>query len=103
MPRYPPAFQIQPSVAQLIVYNRFPDEEGTLFGRAGQEAPEFGDRLRNPRDLAKNRISVELHNFENFSEKAINSMLFQAVSPPLRPQSMQANNQCTTPQKNEGE
>jgi hypothetical protein len=53
------------------------DEGGTLFGRAGQEAPEFGDHLRNPRDLAKNRIAIELHNFENFSEK-IN--LFNAVS-----------------------
>jgi hypothetical protein len=45
------------------------DEEGTLFGRAGQEVPEFGDCLRNPRDLAKNWIAVELHNFENFFEK----------------------------------
>jgi hypothetical protein len=51
------------------VCNRFADEGGTLFGRTGQEVPEFGDRLRNPRDLAKDRIAVELHNFENFSEK----------------------------------
>jgi hypothetical protein len=36
---------------------------------AGQEASEFEDRLRNRRDVAKNRIAVELHNFENFSEK----------------------------------
>jgi hypothetical protein len=40
--------------ARVVVYNRFTDEGGTLFGRAGQEAPEFGDRLRNPRDLAEN-------------------------------------------------
>jgi hypothetical protein len=48
-----------------------------LFGRAGQEALEFGDRLRNPHDLAKNRIAVELHNFVNFSEK---TNQFNAVS-----------------------
>jgi hypothetical protein len=30
-------------------------------------------------------------------------MLFQAFSPPLRPQSIQANNKSTTPQKIEGE
>jgi hypothetical protein len=39
--------------------------------------PEFGDRLRNPCDLAKNRIAVELHNFDNLSEK-VNQ--FNAVS-----------------------
>jgi hypothetical protein len=42
-----------------------------------QEAPEFGDRLRDLRDLAKNWIAVELHNFKNFSEK-VNQ--FNAVS-----------------------
>jgi hypothetical protein len=63
---------------------------------------EFGDRLCNPRNLAKHRIALEFHNFENSLKKPINSMLFQAVSPPLRPQSIQANNQYTTPQKIEG-
>jgi hypothetical protein len=48
-----------------------------VFGRAGQEEPEFEDRLRKQRDLPKNRITVELHNFENFSEK-VNQ--FNAVS-----------------------
>jgi hypothetical protein len=68
---------------RAVVCNRFADDGGTLIGKAGQEAPEFGDRLRNPGDLAKNRISVYRHSFENFSEKSINSMLFQAISPPL--------------------
>jgi hypothetical protein len=54
-----------------------PDQGGTLFGRAGYEVPEFGDRLYNLRGLAKNRIAVELHNFKNFSNK-VNQ--FNAVS-----------------------
>jgi hypothetical protein len=52
-----------------VVCNRFVDEGGTLFWRSGQEVPEFGDRLRNPPDLAKEWIAVKLHNFENFTEK----------------------------------
>jgi hypothetical protein len=36
-------------------------------------------------------------------KKSINSMLVQAVSPPLRPQSIHANNQYTIPQKIEEE
>jgi hypothetical protein len=36
-------------------------------------------------------------------EKSINSVLFQAVPPTVRPQSMKANNQYITPQKIEGE
>jgi hypothetical protein len=42
-------------------------------GRAGSSR----DCLRNPRDLVKNRIAVERHNCENFSEK-VNQ--FNAVS-----------------------
>jgi hypothetical protein len=61
----------------VVVCNRFADKGDTLLGRAGQETPEFGDSLRNSRDLAKNRIAVELHNFKNFSKK-INQ--FNAVS-----------------------
>jgi hypothetical protein len=34
-----------------------------------QEPPGFGDRLHNPRESAKKWIAVELHNFENLSEK----------------------------------
>jgi hypothetical protein len=103
MPRPPPIFQIQLSVAQVVVCNRFADEEGTLFGRARQEGPEFRDRLRDPRDLAKNRVAVEFHSLENFSEK-VNQ--FNAVSggfPTIETTSMQANNQYTTPKKVEGE
>jgi hypothetical protein len=55
--------------ARVVVCNRLADEEGALFGRAGQEAPEFGGCLRNPHDLAKNRIAVEFHDLEKFSEK----------------------------------
>jgi hypothetical protein len=62
---------------RVVVCNRFADEGGTLFGRDRQEAAEFGDRLRNLPDLAKNRITVKFHNFENFSEK-VNQ--FNAVS-----------------------
>jgi hypothetical protein len=54
---------------RVVVCNRFAYEGSTLFGRAGQEASEFGDRLRNHRDLAENPIAYGLHNFENFSEK----------------------------------
>jgi hypothetical protein len=89
--------------ARVVVCNRFADEGGTLFGTAGQEASEFGDRLRSPRDLAKNRIVVMFTILRISLEKLINSMLFQAVSPPLRPQSIQANNQYIIPQKIEGE
>jgi hypothetical protein len=55
--------------ARVGVCNRFTDKGGTLFGRAGQEVSEFGDHLRKPRDLAKNRMAGDLYNFENFSEK----------------------------------
>jgi hypothetical protein len=60
-----------------VVSNRLADEGGTLFGTTRQEAPELGDRLRNPCDLAKNRLAVKFHNLENFSEK-VNQ--FNAVS-----------------------
>jgi hypothetical protein len=85
------------------VCNRFADERSTLFGRAGQEAPEFGDRLCNPGDLAKNQIAVERSDFENFSEKVNQFNAVSSGSPALRPQSMQANSQYPTPQKIEGE
>jgi hypothetical protein len=86
--------------ASVAVCNQFTDEGGTLFGRAGQEAPEFGDRLPNSRDLAKNRIAVELHNFKNFSKK-VNQ--FNAVSGGFATieSTIQANNQYITPQKSE--
>jgi hypothetical protein len=63
--------------ARAVVCNRFADEGGRPCRRVGEEAREFEDRLRNPRDLAKNRIALKLLNFGNFSKK-VNQ--FSAVS-----------------------
>jgi hypothetical protein len=62
--------------ARVLLCNRFADAV-----REGREAPEFEDGLRNPGDLAQLNFT-----FLRISpKKSINSMLFQAVSPPLRP------------------
>jgi hypothetical protein len=65
---------------RVVAYNRPGDEEGTLFRRTGQGVPEFGNRLDNLRDLAKNRLAIQLRIFENSLKKPINSMLFWTVT-----------------------
>jgi hypothetical protein len=65
----PSCFPNPGRASRVVVCNQFADQGGTFFGRAGQKALEFGDCLRNSCDLATNPIAVELHKFENFSEK----------------------------------
>jgi hypothetical protein len=89
--------------ARVAVCNRFADEGGTLFGRAGQEVPEFGDRLRNLRDLAKNRIAVEFHKCENFSEKVNQFNAISGGSPTIETTINTSEREYTAPQKIEGE
>jgi hypothetical protein len=55
-----------------------------LFGTTAPEAPEFGDRLGNPRDLVKNRLAIELHNFENFCENVNQFNVISDGSPTIQ-------------------
>jgi hypothetical protein len=76
---------VESRAARVVSYNRPAEEGGTLFGRTEQGASEFGNRLGNLCDLVKNWLTVQLHTFENFSEKANQFNAVLTGYPSLRP------------------